>query len=115
METILLPCEVRYSPGPNGRPRITGIEALRPVHVQRWRFEGDTFVVMNDEEGDIDRWGRDRHWCLFPGSCPACTARVTVSTPLRFRRNVATRPELMVNCSRCGDIWIAATRQTLPI
>jgi len=68
---ILLPYRVMYRPGPGARTVIDRIEPLHPIYAADVRLEGDTIVIVEGER-DVQRWGRDRHWCAFPGSCPTC-------------------------------------------
>lgn len=114
MPSILVPCEVRYDYGPDGRPVVVAIEALAPIHVQEPRFDGDDFVAM-DGDVEVERWPRSRHWCVFPGTCPHCTGTIAAAAPVQLRRDMPTTTELKADCAQCGTVWIAAIRSTLPL
>lgn len=79
------------------------------------RFDVDTLVTIDANGDEIERWPRDRHWCVFSGNCPHCGVDLTPYTPAQFRRLTPLRPELCAHCAGCGDIWLPAVRTTLPI
>jgi hypothetical protein len=111
---ILLPFRPMYHPGLDARPVIDRVEPLQPIYAADVRLEGDTIVIVEGER-DVQRWGRDRHWCAFPGSCPTCASPLTATDPVQFRRAQPLNAELLVVCRNCGDRWVAASRTTLPI
>jgi hypothetical protein len=87
---------------------------LVPQVIERERFDGDTFVVIDVNGRDIERWGRDRHWYVFQGLCN-CGGVLTPAEPTQFRRLSPTAPQLLAHCVRCGDVWLFAVRGTVPI
>ncbi len=114
MLSILVPCEVRYDRGPDGRPIIVGIDPLNPVHVQDARFDADALVAV-DGDVEVERWPRSKHWCAFLGTCPRCAGTIAAAAPVQLRRDTPIKTELRADCARCGRVWVAAIQSTLPL
>ena len=116
MLSIFLPFDDEYQPtGPRGRLQLASTMPAEP-RVERIRLEeGQTVVILDTDGHEVERIGRDKHWCLFQGSCPQCTRNVVPCTPVQFRRPTPLAPELCVHCEVCGQVWLHAVDTTLPI
>ena len=85
-----------------------------PKPVSYWRFEGDDFIILDDEGKEIERAGRDNHWCIFPVLCD-CYSTMEPIKPLELARNrYDPRPTLLVRCPSCEiETTVRAERSTL--
>ena len=87
-----------------------------PKPVSRWRFEGDDFVILDDEGQEIERAARDERWCVFPVLCD-CDSTMEPVKPLELERNRDDpRPTLLARCPSCKiETTVRAERSTLPL
>src|ERR1017187_11005687 len=97
MPNIFLPFAIEYAPtGWKGRPEIQGMKPLAPRIVQL-RLDGDTVVITDPNGNELERWARDRHWCVFPAVCPQCGSEITPRTPTEVQRTDQLQLELSVH------------------
>jgi len=112
VDWIIVPCRVHY----DGMVP-TRIEPLAPIYVGRIVREGDSIFEIDEYEQRTGRaWTRESHWALFSRfNCECGGVPLADQRSPDLKRDGPLDLRLCVYCDCGREMWLSATRSTLPI